>query len=103
MRRDPRPALLRAALGLLTLEHAPRHPALASLHALMDSWRGLGFVVAALDRQGFRVMLSKIGPGEWRAQFHSDAMVSASGFGVSTTPWRAVQMATAAALSHSDV
>ena len=59
----------------------------------MDSWTGIGRVVVALDRNGYRLMLSKIAAGEWRAQFSHDPMTSPSGSGVAPTPWAAVQRA----------
>jgi len=40
-----------------------------------------------------------IGPGEWRASFHSHPMTSADGFGVAPTAWRAVQRAASSALN----
>ena len=90
---DRRRALLVAALGFLRLEPVPRVPALAALHHYMDSWAGIGRVVVPLDRDGHRLMLSKIAAGEWRAQFSRDAMTSPSGYGVAATPWQAVQRA----------
>jgi hypothetical protein len=42
---------------------------------------------------GFRLSLSHIVDGEWRAMFMGDPMISARGFGVASTPWRAVQRA----------
>ncbi|MBM3222092.1 MAG: hypothetical protein FJZ38_26120 [Candidatus Rokubacteria bacterium] len=59
----------------------------------MDSWRGLGLIVTALDRDSYKVSLSKIAAGEWRAQFHKDFTTSPDGYGVAATPWRAVQRA----------
>lgn len=88
-----RRALLGAALGFLRLEPAPRDRALAALHRYMASWAGVGRVVVPLDRDGFRLSLSKIAPGEWRARFAREAMVSDAGYGVGATPWQAVQRA----------
>lgn len=38
---DARGRLLGAALGLVTVHTAPRHPALDALHQYLDSWRGV--------------------------------------------------------------
>jgi hypothetical protein len=102
MAGDPRRrALLGAALGFLLLDRAPAVPALATLHRYMDSWAGIGRVVVALDRDGYKVTLSKIAAGEWRVTFHRDAMTSVDGYGVAATPWRATQRAAWAILNRA--
>jgi hypothetical protein len=86
---DRRRALLTAALGFLAL---PAHtPALRALHAWLDNWRGLGLIVDAMRRQGYRVSLREI--EAWVASFRHDPMVSVLGFGSAPTPWGAVQQA----------
>jgi hypothetical protein len=40
-KEDARGRLFHAALGLVTLRTAPRHPALDVLHGHLDSWRGV--------------------------------------------------------------
>jgi hypothetical protein len=47
---DRRLASLRAALGFLQLE--PRAPELRLLHRWLDTWTGLGLVVAGVERRG---------------------------------------------------
>jgi len=42
-------------------------------------------------RQGYRLSLSHIAEGEWRATFGTHALLASAGFGVAPTPWRAVQ------------
>jgi hypothetical protein len=44
---------LRAALGFLQLE--PCAPELRLLHRWLDTWTGLGLVVAGVERQGLRL------------------------------------------------
>jgi hypothetical protein len=45
------------------------------------------------ERQRYRLSLSHIAEGEWRAQFMIHPINSASGDGVAPTPWKAVQFA----------
>src|SRR5256885_2200452 len=80
---------LRAALGFLALE--PRAPELQLLHRCFDTWRGIGDVVVGMERQGYRLHLTNIEPGTWRATFSHDAMAAAEGFAAAPTPWAAVQ------------
>ena len=92
-----RVANLRTTLGFLRLP--PTEPELVVLHATFDSWSGLGAIAVGLARQGYRLSLSHIGPGEWRCALMGDnAMLAPRGFGVAPTPWGAVQMAGWAAL-----
>ena len=93
---DPSRALLIAALAAVLVRH--RAPELALVHKLLDSWRGIGLIVVGMERHGYRVALTKLTEGEWRAMFSSHPLTSADGFGVARTPWRAVQMAAWAAL-----
>jgi len=71
---------------------------LVLLHAWLDSWSGLGAIVVGMARQGYRLSLTNLTEGEWRAVFSSHPLTSADGFAVARTPWRAVQMAAWAAL-----
>jgi len=96
---DRRLAALRAALGFLQLE--PRVPELQLLHRWLDTWTGVGLITVGVERQGYRLSLSHIGDGEWRAQFMADPMISAAGYGVAATPWKAVQRAARAAVGHA--
>ena len=47
-------------------------------------------------------MLSHIAEGEWRGQFMGNPLVAPKGFGAAETPWKAVQIATRAALTQSE-
>ena len=49
-------------------------------------------------RPGYRLSLSHIAEGEWRATFMENERWAPRGFGVSPTPWGAVQMAAWAAV-----
>jgi hypothetical protein len=93
---DQRHRNLTAALGFLQLP--PCAPELRLLHHWLDTWTGLGLITVGVERQGYRLALSHIAEDEWRAQFMSHPMISAAGFGVAPTPWRAVQIAARAAL-----
>ena len=88
---DRRLASLRAALGFLLLK--PTEPELQLLHRWLDTWEGLGLVTIGVERLGYRLGLSHIAEGEWRAQFSAHPMWASAGYGVAATPWRAVQLA----------
>jgi hypothetical protein len=61
------PRLLRAALGLLSLE--PREPELRRLHDCFDTWRGIGDVVAGMARADYDLELRRYNGRGWRAIF----------------------------------
>jgi hypothetical protein len=85
-----RAANLRAALGFLRLPSSA--PELNLLHRWLDSWSGLGLITVGVERQGYRLSLSHITECEWRAVFMRDnPMLAPEGFGVASTPWRAVR------------
>lgn len=89
---------LGAALGFLRL--APRAPELDLLHRWLDSWAGLGLVVAGMARQGWDVQLTAYAGRDWRATFFVTGIAHSivGGSGWEPTPWRAVQQAAWAAL-----
>jgi hypothetical protein len=66
---DARSRRLRAALGFLQLE--PRAPELRLLHRWLDSWSGIGLVVAGMSHQGFQVSVGEHGAGQWIAVFYN--------------------------------
>ena len=80
---------LKAALAFLRLSST--EPEVDLLHRWLDTWTGLGLITVGVERQGFRLSLSHITEGEWRATFQSHPMIAPEGFGVAPTPWRAVQ------------
>jgi hypothetical protein len=96
---DSRARNLRAALGFLALE--PREPELRLLHRWLDSWSGIGHVVAGMARQNHDLELRRYDGQGWRATFypaafeHSRAAYSGSAWAPS--PWQATQRAAASA------
>jgi hypothetical protein len=42
-------------------------------------------------RQGYRLSLTHVTEGEWRAAFKTNPMFAPAGFGVAPTPWKAVR------------
>jgi hypothetical protein len=86
---DQRRANLTAALGFLQLPS--RASELQRLHRWLDTWTGVGLITVGVERQGYRLSLSHITEGEWRARFMGDPMISAAGYGVAPTPWQAVR------------
>ena len=94
---DQRRLNLVATLGFLQLK--PTEPELQLLHRWLDTWGGLGLVTVGVEPLGYRLSLSHIAEGEWRAQFSAHPMWAAAGYGVAPTPWRAVQQAAWAAVS----
>ena len=96
---EPRRSLLVAAFAAVLVRH--RAPELALVHALLDSWSGIGLIVVGMARQGYRLSLTNLTEGEWRAVFSSHPLTRADGFGVARTPWRSVQMAAWAAAGRA--
>ena len=80
-----REANLRCALGFLRLTST--EPEVNLLHRWLDTWTGLGLITVGVERQGFRLSLTHIAEGEWRAAFRSHPMIAPDGYGVASTPW----------------
>jgi hypothetical protein len=89
---DRRRAVLLAGLGFLQLADQPAE--LVSLRRWLDSWAGLGDVIAGLTRQGLNVELRQF-PTGWRANLYptgtARSIITASTW--ERKPWRAVQHA----------
>jgi hypothetical protein len=64
---DRRRLLLRAALGFLQLPAT--EPELLMLHRWLDTWDGIGLIVAGMQRQSWDLQLTGYGDGHWRATF----------------------------------
>src|SRR6185436_20819274 len=64
-------AALGAALGFLQLR--PRAPELQLLHRWLDTWAGIGLIAVGLHRQGWDLLLTQYGAGNWRATFYVPA------------------------------
>jgi hypothetical protein len=88
---DRRRALLTAALGFTRL--APRTLELRLLHAWLATWAGVGLIVTGMARQGYRLHLTNIEDGVWRATFSRSVGFAQDGFGMAPIPWGAVQQA----------
>ena len=93
-----RRSLLVAALGFALLE--PRAPELALLHRWLDTWTGVGQIVTGMVRDGYRLHLTIIDVGVWRATFSRSSSLAHDGFGVGPTPSAAVQHAAWQALGR---
>jgi hypothetical protein len=70
-------------------------PELRLVHEWLDSWSGLGLIVAGMTRQVWDVQLTAYGDGHWRATFYTTGMAHSivGGTAWEPTPWRAVQRA----------
>ena len=96
---DARGRRLRAALAaVLVRAHAPE---LALVHRWLDSWAGLGLVVAGMTHQGWDVQLTAYAAPDWRASFFPVGIAHSivGGSAWEPTPWTAVQRAAWEALS----
>jgi len=95
---------LRAALGFAGLESCAQE--LRILHAWLDTWRGIGDVVAGMARQDFDLELRRFNGRGWRATFFPSgfehSFTSTAGSAWAATPWHAVQRAAAATLDRLD-
>ena len=104
---DQRGRLLRAALGFAGLCHAPPDAALDRLRAWLDSWSGVGHVVAGMTRQGYDLELRRYDGQGWRAMFFPSgfehSLTSHAGTGWSRSPWEAVRRAAADALDRLEM
>ncbi len=97
-----RRALLTAALGFRELVWQDGRPAVASaLARWLDSWSGVGAIVAGMHAQGFDIELKQF-PFGWRANYYpvGTAHSVVLGTAYEPTPSRAVQRAAAAALGR---
>jgi hypothetical protein len=91
---------LRAALAAVLVRD--NVPELWLFRQWLDSWAGLGLIVAGMAHQGFTVSLGEHGVGRWIAVFFhgrgGHEPVAPAGTAQEPTPWRAVQRAAWAAL-----
>jgi len=97
---DSRARLLRAALGFASL-NSPE-PEMRLLHCWLDSWSGIGYVVAGMARQEYDLELRRYNGRGWRAMFFPSgfehSFTSHAGSGWARSPWQAVQHAAQDAL-----
>jgi len=80
--------LLRVALAFAAIES--RQPELCLLHCCLDSWRGIGDVVAGMARQGYDLELRRYDGRGWRALFFQEgfehSLTSHAGAGWALSP-----------------
>jgi hypothetical protein len=102
---DHRGRLLVAALGFVGLP-GPRDLVLEALRSWLDSWPGIGAVVAGMAHQGYYLQLTRYDERGWRATFYMSGMehspTSATGSAWERTPWQATQRAAWEALNKAD-
>jgi hypothetical protein len=95
-----RVSLLRAAVGFALV--SPTAPELRLLHRWLDSWSGVGYVVAGMARQEYDLELRRYNGRGWRAMFFPSgfehSFTSHAGSGWAASPWQAVQHAAQDAL-----
>lgn len=73
------------------------------LHRRLDTWTGVGLIAVGVERLGYRLSLTHLVEGEWRAIFMGpNELAAPKGFGLAETRWRAVQLAAWAALRKSE-
>ena len=87
-----RRALLTTALGFA--QFRVRDAAVDALKRWHGSWRGAGFVVGGMNRQGHDLELQQYATGWWARFYmtgHSHSFCEGSGW--AKTPWAAVQKA----------
>jgi hypothetical protein len=92
----------RGRLLLTTLAFAGLRPEaggtateIETLRRWLDSWPGVGAVVAGMAHQGYDVQLTRYDERGWRATFYPTGMehsaTSATGSAWERTPWHAVR------------
>jgi hypothetical protein len=90
---DPRGRRLRAALAaVLVPDNAPE---LRLVHDWLDSWSGIGLIIAGMAHQGWDVQRTAYAARDWRANFYPVGIAHSvvGGSAWEPTPWGAVQKA----------
>ena len=99
---DQRFRLLRAALGFAFVP--PSEPQLRLLHRWLDTWSGMGHVVAGMARHGYDLELRRYDGQGWRAAFFPSgfehSLTAHAGTAFAPSPWQAVQKAAGDALDR---
>jgi hypothetical protein len=70
-------------------------PELRLVHDWLDSWSGIGLIIAGMTHQGWDVQLTAYAARDWRANFFPVGIAHSivGGSAWEPTPWRAVQRA----------
>jgi hypothetical protein len=96
---DARGRRLRAALAaVLVRDNAPE---LRLGSEWLDSWPGIGLIIAGMTHQGWDVQLTAYAARDWRANFFPVGIAHSivGGSAWEPMPWRAVQRAAWAAVN----
>jgi hypothetical protein len=97
---DRRRSTLLAALGFALVP--ADQPELGLLHGWLDTWRGIGDIVAGMARQDYDLELRRYDGQGWRAVFFQSgfehSLTSHAGNAWARGPWEAVQRAAGDAL-----
>jgi hypothetical protein len=90
---DARGRRLRAGLAALVVRADA--PELRLVHDWLDSWSGIGLIIAGMTHQGWDVQLMAYAARDWRANFFPVGIAHSvvGGSAWEPTPWRAVQRA----------
>jgi hypothetical protein len=77
----------------------------AILHDRLDSWSGIGLIIAGMTHQGWDVQLTAYVARDWRANFFPVGIAHSivGGSAWEPTPWRATQRAAWAAVDRPTV
>jgi hypothetical protein len=98
---EERARLLRAAVVFALVP--PDEPELRLLHRCLDSWSGVGYVVAGMARHEYDLELRRYNGRGWQAMFFpagfEHSFTSHAGSGWAPSPWQAVQHAARDALT----
>jgi hypothetical protein len=78
-------------------------PELRLVHDWLDSWSGVGLVIAGMTHQGWDLQLTAYSGRDWRANFFPVGIAHSivGGTAWELTPWRAVQRAAWEALRQA--
>jgi len=85
-----RRATLSAALGFCQLQPTPQTPEIAALQRWMMTWRGIGYIVTGMERQGYALALRKLVDDGWNAAFEEHRLLAPVATANAPTPFRAV-------------
>ena len=90
---DARGRRLRAALAAALVPH--NAPEVQLVRRWLDSWSGVGLVLAGMAHRGYDVQLTAYAARDWRATFYPVGIAHSivAGSAWEPTPWRAVQRA----------